>query len=61
MWEREDHMHVARRQKFPAARLDPSVACVGLTLVGLTLGAVSISTRNGELPITCIIVVRQTD
>jgi hypothetical protein len=51
MWEREDHMHVARRQKFPAARLDPSVA-----RVGLTLGAVSVSTRvvrdGGATPAT---------
>jgi hypothetical protein len=39
-------MHVARRQKFPAARGEPSVP-----RVGLALGAVSVSTRNGELTI----------
>src|SRR6266849_11033951 len=43
MWECEDHMHVARRQKFTAARLEPSVP-----RVGLALGAVSVSAGNGE-------------
>src|SRR5271166_1768946 len=49
MWQREDHMHVARRQKFPAARGEPLVP-----RVGLALGAVSVSARNGELTITCL-------
>ncbi len=45
----KDHVHVAGRQEFLAARLQPAVA--GL---GLTLGTVPISARNGELSITCL-------
>jgi hypothetical protein len=45
----EDHVHIAGGQEFLLARLQPAVA--GL---GLTLGTVPISTRNGDLSITCL-------
>jgi hypothetical protein len=45
----EDHMDVGDGQKFAAPRLQPTVASGGLTL-----GAVSVPTRNGELSITCL-------
>jgi hypothetical protein len=45
----EDDMDVGGGQKFAAARLQPTVASAGLTL-----GAVSIPARNGELSITCL-------
>ena len=45
----EDDMDVGGGQEFAAARLQPTVASEGLTL-----GAVSIPARNGELSITCL-------
>ena|ERR1700739_729023 len=48
-WEREDHVHVRGRKKFPATLFQPTIASARLTL-----WAVPIAARNGELPITCI-------
>ena len=45
----EDYMHVAGGQEFLPARLQPTVASLGLTL-----GAVPITAANGELSITCL-------
>ena len=45
----EHDMDVASGQEFLATRLQPTV-----TGVGLTLGTVSISAGNGEIPITCL-------
>jgi len=45
----EDYVHVVGGQEFLPTRLEPAVA--GL---GLTLGTVPISARNGELSITCL-------
>ena len=48
-WKREDYMDVARWEKLLATCCEPAI-----TSSGLTLRAVSISTGNGELTITCI-------
>jgi len=45
----EDHVHIGSGQQFPTARLQPTVAGVGLTL-----GTVPITAGNGEHPITCL-------
>jgi hypothetical protein len=42
-------MDVGGGQQFAAARSQPTVASEGLTL-----GTVSVPTRNGELSITCL-------
>ena len=42
-------MDIARGEKFLTTRLEPTVASVGLTL-----WAVPITARNGELTITCL-------
>jgi hypothetical protein len=47
--KREDNVDVARREKFLATRCEPAIASSCLTL-----RAVPISARNGELSITCI-------
>ena len=49
MREGEDEVGVRGGQDFPAARLDPTVAGVGLAL-----GAVPIVAGNGEISITCL-------
>src|SRR5258708_39434622 len=49
--KREDHMDVTRRKKFPATLFQPTFPSTCLTL-----RAMPISTRNGENPITCIMV-----
>ena len=45
----EDNMDVRHGQKVPAARIEPAVAGVGLAL-----RTMPVSTRNGELSITCL-------
>src|SRR5438552_2410468 len=45
----EDHVHIGSGQQFPTARLQPTVAGVGLTL-----GTVPIPARNGEISISCL-------
>ena len=45
----EDHMEIARGEQFSLTRSDPAFPCGRLTL-----RAVPISARNGELPISCI-------
>jgi hypothetical protein len=45
----EDHMDIGGGQEFAAARLQPQVASVGLTL-----GTVPIPAGNGELSIICL-------
>ena len=45
----EDYMDIAGGQKVPAARIEPAVRGVGLTL-----RTMPISTRNGEISITCL-------
>jgi hypothetical protein len=47
--KREDHMDVARREKLLLPCCEPAIASSCLTL-----WAVPISARNGELPITCL-------
>ena len=47
--KREDHMNVARREQLLLTLLEPAVASSCLTL-----RAVPISARNGELSITCL-------
>ena len=47
--ECEDHVHVARGEKFSSARSDPLFPSGGLTL-----RAVAIAAGNGVLPITCL-------
>ena len=49
MRESEDQVGVRGGQDFPAARLNPTVAGVGLAL-----GTVSIAAANGELSISCL-------
>ena len=49
MRQGKDNMDVARGEEFLTTRLEPTS-----TGVGLTLRAVPVATRNGELPITCI-------
>ena len=48
-WQGEDDVHVAGGQQLAFPRLEPAPAGVALTL-----GAVPVSARNGELTITCI-------
>src|ERR1700756_4810948 len=48
-WECEDHVHVARGEKFSSARSNPSFPSGGLTL-----RAVAISAANGVLSVSCI-------
>ena len=45
----EDNMDVRHGQKVPATRVEPAVAGVGLAL-----RTMPVSTRNGELSITCL-------
>jgi hypothetical protein len=47
--KREDYMDVGRWEKLLATRCEPAIASACLTL-----RTVPISTRNGELSITCI-------
>jgi hypothetical protein len=49
MRKREDHMHVGNIQQFRFAGSEPLV-----TGVGLALCAMAVTTRNGEIPITCL-------
>jgi hypothetical protein len=49
VWNREDHVKVRSGQQFLFPSGDPALA-----RLGLTLGAVPITTRNGELSITCL-------
>jgi hypothetical protein len=49
VWEREDDVYVWHIQKLLFAARKPLV-----TSVGLTLSAMAVTTRNGELTITCL-------
>jgi hypothetical protein len=49
MRQGEDHMNIWDREKFSLARGEPLVPGVGLTL-----RAMAVTARNGELSITCL-------
>jgi len=53
MRKSEDDMDIASGQEFLAARLDPTVAGVGLAL-----GTVPVTASNGDLSITCLCNIR---
>jgi hypothetical protein len=48
-WQGEDDVHVTGGQQLPLPCLEPAQA-----RVALTLGAVPVSARNGEISITCL-------